>query len=194
MVRQAMNINIGIIDQQVRGTAQRLKKQIEEALDRPLDETTTRSIAFVILCAKVMLDLTDDEAVAILTEGGNDFGVDAIKVGDVSDGEFVVTLFQGKYHHENLEGTKAFPQSGVEKAVQAVRALFNPSAPVHLNDRLQAQIEEVRSLINDGNIPQVRFLLCSNGLSWKMPEAQAIIDRESFGDRARLDRKSTRLN
>lgn len=182
-----MNINVGIIDQQVRGLAQRLKSQIEEELDKTLDETTTRSVAFVVLCAKVMLGLTEDEAVEALTEGGNDFGVDAIQVGDLGDGEFVVTLFQGKYHHENLEGVKGFPQSGVEKAVQAVRALFNPAAPVDLNPRLRARIEEVRSLILDGNIPRVRFLLCSNGTPWKVPESQAIIDRENFGDRATFE-------
>lgn len=182
-----MNINVGIIDQQVRGLAQRLKAQIEDELDKSLDETTTRSVAFVVLCAKVTLGLTDDEAIETLTEGGNDFGVDAIEVSDLNDGEFVVTLLQGKYHHENLEGIKGFPQGGVEKAVQAVRALFNPAAPVNLNPRLQARIEEVRSLILDGNIPRVRFLLCSNGAQWKVPEAQAIIDREHFGDRATFE-------
>ena len=182
-----MNINVSIIDQHVRGLAQRLKAPIELELDKQLDDMTARSVAFVVLCAKVMLGLTDEEAIATLTEGGNDFGVDAIDVGDLSDGEFVVTLFQGKYHHANLDGVKGFPQSGVEKAVQAVRALFNPSAPVDLNPRLQARIEEVRSLILDGNIPRVRFLLCSNGESWKQPESQGIIDRERFGDRATFE-------
>lgn len=182
-----MNINVGIIDQQVRGLAQRLKRRIEQELDKQLDELTTRSVAFVVLCAKVMLGLTDEEAIETLTEGGNDFGVDAIEIGDLSDGEFVVTLFQGKYHHQNLDGVKGFPQSGVEKAVQAVRALFNPAAPVNLNPQLQARIEEVRSLILDGNIPRVRFLLCSNGTSWKVPESQAIIDREHFGDRVTFE-------
>jgi len=179
-----MSINVGIIDQQVRGLAQRLRSELADALDKAsIDDTLARSAAFVVLCAKVMLDLDDAEAIDALTEGGNDFGVDAIEVGDVSDGEFAVTLFQGKYLHEKLEGVSGFPQSGVEKAVQAVRALFNPAAPVNLNPRLQAQIEEVRSLILDGNIPRVRFLLCNNGLSWKVPEAQAIIDREHFGER-----------
>lgn len=177
-----MNINVGIVDQQVRGIAARLESQIESALDKTLDDTLARSAAFVVLCAKVMLDLTDDEAVEALTEGGNDFGVDAIEVGDVSDGEFTVALFQAKYHHASLDGVKGFPQSGVEKAVQAARALFNPAAPVELNRRLRAQIEEVRSLILDGNIPRVRFLLCSNGAPWKVPESQDIIDRENFGD------------
>lgn len=182
-----MNINVGIIDQQVRGLAQRLKVPIEEALDKALDETTARSVAFVTLCAKVILGLTDEEAIEALVEGGNDFGVDAIEVSDVRDGEFGVTLLQGKYHHANLDGVKGFPQTGVERAVQAVRALFNPGAPVELSPRLQAQIEEVRSLILDGNIPRVRFLLCSNGESWKAPESQAIIDRERFGDRVQFE-------
>jgi hypothetical protein len=182
-----MNINAGIIDQHVRGFAQRYRTQLESALGRTLDDTMARSVAFVALCAKVMLDLTEDEAIETLTEGGNDFGVDTLHIGDVVDGEFTVTLFQAKYHHENLEGVKGFPQSGVEKAVQAVRALFNPGAPVDLNPRLQAEIEEVRSLILDGNIPRVRFLLCSNGQSWKVPEAQSIIDREQFGERVRFE-------
>jgi hypothetical protein len=132
-------------------------------------------------------NVSEEEAIETLTEGGNDFDVDAIEVGDLTDGEFVVTLLQRKYHHANLDGVKSFPQNGVEKAVQAVRALFNPAAPVDLNPRLQARIEEVRSLILDGNIPRVRFLLCSNGESWKVPESRAIIDRERFGDRAAFE-------
>lgn len=182
-----MNINVQIIDQQVRGVAQRLKPQLDAALGRTLDETTARSVAFVILCQKVMLDLTDDEAVDGLTEGGNDFGVDAIDVSEVENGEFTVTLFQAKYKHENLEGIHGFPEDGVIKAVQAVRALFNPNAPLELNPRLQARIEDVRSLIVDGYIPRVRFLLCNNGIKWKAPEAQGIIDRENFPDRVQFE-------
>jgi len=45
----------------------------------------------------------------------------------------------------------------------------------------------VRSLIVDGNIPRVRFVLCNNGRSWKKPEAQGIIDREGFPDRVRFE-------
>jgi hypothetical protein len=178
-----MNINVSIIDQQVRGFAERSSVQFEEALGRPLDETLGRSVAFVALVVKVMLDLSDEEAIDSLTEGGNDFGVDAMVIGDVSDNEFVVTLVQGKYHHSNLDGVKGFPQSGVEKAVQAVRMLFNPGAPLNVNDRLASQVAEVRSRILDGYIPQVRFLLCSNGTSWKIPESQQIIEREKFSSR-----------
>lgn len=174
-----MNINVSIIDQQVRGMADRLRGAIEAEVGT-LDETKARSVAFVVICVKAMLDLGDQEAIECLTEGGNDFGVDAIEVGDAGEGEFTVTLFQCKYSHVNLDGTKNYPEGGVEKAVKAVTALFNPHAPVHLNPRLQARVEEVRSLIMEGQIPRVRYLLCNNGISWKEPEAQAIIDRENF--------------
>lgn len=175
-----MNFNVSIIDQQVRGLTDRIRPQMEEELDKKLDDGRAKSAAFVVLCVKTLLDLTDSEAIECLTEGGNDFGVDAIDVGDAVEGEFTITLFQCKYSHENLDGNKNFPEGDVDKAVKAVRALFNPQAPVDLNPRLQARIEEVRSLITDGVIPRVRYLLCNNGLPWKHPEAQAVIDREHF--------------
>jgi hypothetical protein len=184
---RAVNVNVSIVDQHVRGLADRLKGQIEFRLGQALDPIKARSVAFVLLCVKTMLDMTDDDALDTLTEGGRDFGVDALDVSPVVDGEFTVTMFQGKYKHENLEGVHAIPEDAVIKAVQAVRTLFDPSAGVSVNARLLARIEEVRSLILDGNIPRVRFLLCNNGPTWKRPEAQDIIDREHFPDRVRFE-------
>ena len=51
-----MNINVGIIDQQVRGLSLRLRPQIEEALDKTLDDTLARSTAFVVLGASKTLE------------------------------------------------------------------------------------------------------------------------------------------
>jgi hypothetical protein len=182
-----MNINAGIIDQHVRGLAARLKDRIEETLDRSkLDDNLARSVAFVILCVKTMLDLTEDEALDRVTEGGNDLGIDAIDIGDIIDGQFTVTLFQGKYNHVNLDGVRGFPQVGIEKAALAIRTLFNPSIPVNPNRRLQTEIETARGLILDGNIPRVRVLLCNNGKSWEA-EAQSLIERERFDEKVTLE-------
>lgn len=175
-----MSFNASIVDQQVRGLATRLHARLEEVLDKRLDEAMARSVAFVLISVKTMLDLSEEEALECLTEGGNDFGVDAIDVSDVVEGEFTVTLFQAKYKHANLDGSANFPEEGVIKAVAAVRALFNPHAPVDLNERLRARVEEIRSLIIDGFIPRVRYLLCNNGLAWQRPVAQRVIDREVF--------------
>lgn len=175
-----MNFTVSIIDQHVRGLAERSGDALEDALGKPLDEVSLRSAAWVLLCVKTMLDLHDEDALECLTEGGGDFGVDAIHVSDVVEDEFTVTLFQGKYKHVNLDGLANFPEEGVLKAVNATRFLFDLQSKVHVNRRLEARIEEVRSLIVDGYIPRVRFLLCNNGLPWTRPQAQAVIDREGF--------------
>lgn len=169
-----MNLNVSIVDSQVRGLADKLRIELGEALGRRLDNGRLRSVAFVLLCVKTLLDLSDEEALERLTEGGGDFGVDAIHLSDIVEGEFSVTFFQCKYKHDRQDGVSAFPEDGVTKALQAVMTLFDPQALVSLNPRLQARVEEIRSLIADGNIPRVRVLLCNNGQRWNPPGDQLI--------------------
>lgn len=169
-----MNINVGIVDQRVRKLAEDLAGEFENRLSIKNDAGRQRSAAFVFLVVKTVLDLPDEESLDCLTEGGNDFGIDALHIGDIDDGEFTVTLFQGKYK-QNLEGNSNFPQSGVEKAIQAIRYLFDPDAIITTNDQLTRRVEDIRSLIRDGLIPRVRFILCNNGLKWD-DKAQQIIE------------------
>ncbi len=173
-----MSINIGIIDQRVRKLAEDLAAEFETRLNIKNDAVKQRSTAFVFLVVKTVLDLPDEEALDCLTEGGNDFGVDAVHTGDVEDGEFVVTVFQGKYK-QDLTGDANFPQNAVEKMIQAIRYLFNPDAEITTNPQLTKRIEEIRSLVRDGEIPRVRVVLCNNGLKWSAT-AQELIDRAAF--------------
>lgn len=175
-----MNINASIIDQQVRALAERQKTTIEEKVRFTNDENKLRSASFVVLVVKTLLDLTEEEAIECLTEGGGDFGVDAIEVGEVLDGEFSVTIFQGKYKPD-LEGTSNFPQTGIEKLIQAVGTLFDPYKTITVNPNLKPRIEEIRSFVADGYLPQVRVIACNNGLPWKV-ESQELIKNAGFGD------------
>lgn len=180
-----MSITIGMIDSRVRKLAEDLAGEFELRLKIPAAgnsevETKRRSTAFVYLCVKTVLDLADEEALDCLTEGGNDFGVDAIHVGDEEDGEFVVTLFQGKYAHKMEKAGKSnFEQGAVEKAIQAIRYLFDPDAIITTNPNLTKRLEEIRSLVRDGHIPRVNFVLCNNGLRWN-DVTQKIIDCAAF--------------
>jgi AIPR protein len=169
-----MSINVGIIDQRVRKLAEDLVSEFETRLNIRNDEVRQRSAAFVFLVVKTVLDLPEEEALDCLTEGGNDFGVDAVHIGDVEDSEFTVTLFQGKYK-QDLAGDANFPQGGVEKVIQAIRYLFDPDAVITTNPQLTKRIEEIRSLVRDGHIPRVRIVLCNNGLKWTKT-AQQLID------------------
>jgi len=180
-----MDINASIIDQRITKLATELSPDFEALLNIKNNEIKVRSTAFVYLVVKTLLDLGKEETLDALTEGGSDFGVDAVEVSDVQDGEFTVTLFQAKYS-ESLEGDRNFPENGVTKAIQAVNTLFDPQKAVTVNPMLQVKLEEIRSLIQDGNLPRVRFILCNNGLTWSS-QAQELIDQSKFPEGVRFE-------
>lgn len=177
-----MNINASIIDQRLASVIDDIRQQASEEL-RIRDEAKLKSLAFVYLCVKTILDLEDEQTFDCLTEGGGDFGVDAMHISEEHDGEFTVSLFQAKYKN-NLEVNSNFPEDGIESLINAIKYLFNPTARLdYINPRLLAKVEEARSLIRDGYIPQIRALACNNGLKWNNA-AQEAIDRAGFGDQA----------
>lgn len=179
-----MNLNATIIDQRVTKVAADLRARLIEQVGNLNDEKAI-SVAFVYLVVQILLDLETEEALDCLTEGGNDFGVDAIHVGGEQDGEFLVTLFQGKYRRK-LDGQGNFPEDGLHKAITAARYLFDPNASVTINKRLQIRIEDIRSRVRDGLLPRVRIILCNNGLPWTAV-AQQHFDRAQFGDQVSVE-------
>jgi AIPR protein len=178
-----MNINVSIIDQRLVSVVNDIQQEATEELNISIrDADRLKSLAFVYLCVKTILDLEHIDTFDCLTEGGGDFGVDAMHISEEHDGEFTVSLFQGKYKSKNLEGDSNFPENGVTALINAINYLFNPPAKLqHINKRLLAKVEEARSLIRDGYIPQVRAIACNNGLKWS-EAAQEAIDRTGFGD------------
>ncbi|MDD4803228.1 MAG: AIPR family protein [Syntrophomonas sp.] len=175
-----MNINAAIIDQRLQSVAEEIRVRSAEELNIKQEERL-KSLAFVYLCVKTVLDLNDEETFDCLTEGGGDFGVDAVHCSEEIDGEFTVTLFQGKYKMKDLEGQSNFPEGGIDDLNKAIRYIFDPSIRLErVNERLKAKMEEIRSLIRDGYIPQVRAIACNNGLIWNAA-GQDAIDRANFG-------------
>ena len=175
-----MNINASIIDQRLQSVTNAIQQQAAEELNIN-DAGKLKSLAFVYFCVQTILDLEDSNTFDCLTEGGGDFGVDAMHISEEYDGEFIVSLFQVKYVN-NLEGKTNFPENGITALINAIRFLFDPTAKLeHINQRLLAKVEEARSLIRDGYIPQVRALGCNNGIEWNASSQEAI-DRSGFGD------------
>ena len=170
-----MNINASIIDQRITGTLE----DHPEWLPEGQDENRKRSAAFVLLSMSACLDLPLASVAELLTDGGQDAGVDGLHIGDVDDGEFLVTIFQGKYKIKDLSGEANFPENGVKNAVHTVQVLFDPARNIALNPKLKPKIEEIRSLVRDGYIPDVRIILCNNGAKWK-EEAQHWIDQSGL--------------
>ena len=156
-----MNVNASIVDQQLTGILQKHPEWFPAG-----DANKQRSAAFVLQCMATSLDIPQDQAADLLTDGGNDAGVDGIHLGEVEAGGFLVTIFQGKYKIGDYDGKANFPENGVRQAVNTVQILFDPFRKIVLNDRLAPVVEEIRSLILDGYIPRVRFILCNNGMPW----------------------------
>ena len=175
-----MNINASIIDQRLAGIQNEIAERAREELNIQ-DQQRLKSLAFVYLCVKTMLDLDVEEAFDCLTEGSGDFGVDAIHVSEEDDGEFGVTLFQAKYKND-LSAESNFQEKGIDALLHAIRHIFDPAAELGaINDRLRSRVEEVRSLIRDGFIPRVRAIACNNGRKWN-ENAQQAIERAGFGE------------
>jgi hypothetical protein len=175
-----MNINASIIDQRLQSVTDAIRQRAAEELNIN-DADKLKSLAFVYFCVQTILDLEDSNTFDCLTEGGGDFGVDAMHISEEYDGEFTVSLFQVKYVN-NLEGKTNFTENGITALINAIRFLFDPTAKLeHINQRLLAKVEEARSLIRDGYIPQVRALGCNNGIKWNASSQEAI-DRSGFGD------------
>lgn len=175
-----MNINASIIDQRITG----IIEDHPEWLPEGSDLNKKKSAAFVLLCMSTALDITLEESIELLTDGGQDAGVDGLHVGEVDDGEFLITLFQGKYKVKDLSGMANFPENGIQKAINTVQVLFDPSRSVALNKKIAPKIEEIRSLIRDAYIPTVRVILCNNGASWTNEAEQWLSDaKKGYGDK-----------
>jgi hypothetical protein len=175
-----MNINASIIDQRLIG----IQDEIREWAGAELNVTGAdrlKPLAFVYLCTKVLLDLAPEETFDCVTEGGGDFGVDAMHMTEEVDGEFVVTLFQVKYKTK-LEADANFPEQGIAALINAIRHLFDPGSELGaINERLKAKVEAARAMVRDGFIPRVRAIAGNNGAKWN-DQAQRAIDRAGFGD------------
>lgn len=176
-----MSIIVDILDQRVRKIAEDFSDILNDRLElQPQEETKRRSAAFVFIVMKTVLDLTDEEVIDCLTDGYDDFGIDAIHIGDVEDGEFTVTIAQGKYNNSLQDAAgDLFPEvMGVLRVLPTVRHLFNWQSNIPANSLLAPKIEEVRSMVRDGLNPQLRVLLCNNGLKWS-DAAQSAIDNDA---------------
>ena len=157
-------------------------------VDNPLffehdDEGRRRSKCFLLLGVAAYLNMDILEAYSYITDGGNDGGFDAAYIQESHDGQVDIVLFQSKY---TLDWNKdaAFPANAVEKAVNTIKTVFDPAYTTELNGASKKVVDEIRSLILDGYIPYVTFVMINNGNKWQS-DAQNIIDN-AFGDQEQV--------
>jgi hypothetical protein len=166
-----MDINKHIVDQRIR----KIVSDNPDIFAGENDDKKKLSKAFVCLSVASYLDIELEEAFGLITEGGNDAGVDAIYVGDVNDNDFSVVIFQGKYSFK-LDVDNNFPANSIQRVIGSIGAIFDPGKPIEMNDDLMPKVEDIRSLIADGYIPNIRCIFTNNGLKWNNDGENHIIN------------------
>jgi len=183
-----MDINKHIIDQ-------RITKIVDENpnwFSETTDKNKKLSKSFVLLSVSTYLGIELPEAFNLLTEGGNDAGIDALYIGDISGDEFPVIIFQGKYKFD-LEVDANFPSNSIQKVTDTIRTIFDPSKSVIKNKELASKIAEISSLISDAKIPIIKSVFTNNGLIWNdegdnhirnadFPEDQVLFEHYNHND------------
>ena len=160
---------------------QRIHKIIEENPQLEIltqDSEQKVSRAFLLLVVATYLDKDIADVLSYITEGGSDGGFDAV-VLDTVEGTLHVVFFQTKYTRD-LAKDSNFPANAVEKAVVSVKSVFNPKACISLNEQSRRAVDQIRSFIADGYIPDVHFILANNGSKWNT-DGQNKIDNEFIG-------------
>ena len=100
-----------------------------------------------------------------------DGGFDAA-VLDVDVDTLHVTFFQAKYTRD-LEKDSNFPANAVKKAVVAVKSIFDNDSRMELNEQSRGIVDQIRSYLEDGYVPNVHFVLVNNGIKWKTHDSIA---------------------
>ena len=171
-----MDINKHIIDQRIN----KIVNDNPEWFESENDKNRKLSKAFLVLAVGSYLDIELKDVMPLITEGGNDCGIDAMYIGDVSETEFTVFLFQSKYKF-NLESDSNFPATSILRVIEGVKGIFDPSKDLLLNDNIKPKFVEIRSLLLDGNIPNIKCVLINNGITWN-DEGDIQINNAGFRD------------
>lgn len=147
------------------------------------DDDRRKSKCFLLLGVSAYLDRDLTEAMSFITDGGNDGGFDAAFIEEAHDGQINVVLFQSKYTRDLNKDTN-FPSNAVEKAVNTVNTIFDPANKTLLNESSRRIVDEIRSLILDGFIPYVTFVMLNNGDKWN--DAAQLCIENAFGDQEQV--------
>ncbi len=166
-----MNINKSIIDQRItKIVADNPAWFPESSEDRKVSK------AFLMVGVAAYLEVELAEAYTYITDDGHDVGVDAVYIGNATEADFSVVLFQSKYYRgKKMENEVNFEENAIIKMLYALKVIFDNERNVTLNSQLSRKIAEIQTLAYDSFlIPQVKCVMLSNGITWNNIAQQKI--------------------
>lgn len=123
----------------------------------------TRAKAFSYFVLEQTFPNTEESIEDFITEGGNDCGIDAIKITRLP-GLTDIHFFQFKYRATYENASKYFPGDSVDKAIAFFKCLFDEDKKLEqsCNSYLWEKIQEIWESIGEAS---TRFTLhfCTNG-------------------------------
>lgn len=124
-------------------------------------DTPDKAFPYYIL--SLMFSDEGEELEDLITDGGNDRGIDAIKISK-QDGYTDIHVFQFKYRNTHDNSRKNFPDEAVDKVISFFKALFDEDSSLEnsCNPFLWQKVQEIWASINEAS---TRFTLhfCTNG-------------------------------
>ena len=169
-----MSLAAQIIDQQISGIAARQEDAFSNELRLGNDVARRRSTAFLFLVAKTVFELSDEETLDAIMDGGERFGVDVLYFEPPEQGELKIGLIQGKYT-DRLDSASAFPENAIVRMIDAIRVLFDPRKAVTVNERLRSR-DRRRAFVRCGRGDSTRIGHCGQQRFRWTVQAQQRID------------------
>ena len=115
-----------------------------EATKNEHEDIDTRSTALTVVCLSTMLDISAEEAIDAITDGGNDRGVDAVYI-DNRDNKNDVHFIQTKCVSTFQNSKKNFPGNSVDKILTFLTDILNEDRDsiATLNPSLSNKIADI---------------------------------------------------
>ncbi len=131
----------------------------------------SNGVAFAWVVLESIFQFGDDEVEDVITDGGNDAGIDAIFFE-----EQTVHVFNFKYADNFENSQKNFPESEFDKLINTFGKLFEKNInESDVNDLLWPKIEEIWALFENGPV-NFKVYLCSNKEK-PIPNASAKLEK-----------------
>ncbi|MGW9232869.1 AIPR family protein [Pseudorhizobium sp. NPDC055634] len=124
-----------------------------------------RSTAFLYLMLDALFPRAGEEISSLITDGGNDRGVDAVYIQEAGSAVHV-SILQSKYAASIKNAKRHFPGGEVDKLVSLIRDVADraPGLLDTVNPLLKQKIVDIWRLVDAGKLLYLHVFLVSNGL------------------------------
>ena len=133
---------------------------------RKTEEGQKKAFTFTIYSLMQVLDISLEDALDSMTDGSNDWNIDAVHISEESETSWSVSFFQTKYfqpHDPSKLANKMIGESDITEVISNVKHILN-GLLIKANPRVQEKIIEIKTKVREmGIAPNIYIYIVSNG-------------------------------